>query len=389
MRVHVAPMEAMSGDLVARPVTRRNAQILTRFPVHEHSAAMWAAMWAAAVAAEFGVLVPVIFAHGAPHPGYDIAFRLLGGSFAACGLIAWHRRPDSRSGALMVAAAAGFFISPLFVQFEAPIAQTIATYLSDLWTIPFIALLLTFLTGGRVQTTIDRTLVGVFVLSLIVLQLFWMVFLDQEGNLLGVIPDDGIAHALDRTQRVLTLGGCVATVLVIAARWRVASPPRRRALLPSVGGAVALALFASLLVNDLVGTGERSELHLWLAIASLALVPALFLTGLLRSRLARAGLTDLVRSLRGMRGADLEAALARSLGDPGLVVARVAPGGGYVDARGQPSRCRRRRASDGSFPWSATGSPSPRWRTTPRSTTTRRSSRPSPPRRPSRSRTNS
>ena len=79
MRVHVAPMEAMSGDLVARPVTRRNAQILTRFPVHEHSAAMWAAMWAAAVAAEFGVLVPVIFAHGAPHPGYDIAFRLLGG----------------------------------------------------------------------------------------------------------------------------------------------------------------------------------------------------------------------------------------------------------------------------------------------------------------------
>jgi hypothetical protein len=116
MWVHLAPMEATSGVLIARPVTRRNAQVLTRFPVHEHSAVVWAAMWAAAAAAEFGVLVPVIFAHGAPHPGYDIAFRLLGGSFAACGLIAWHRRPDSRSGALMVAAAAGFFISPLFVQ---------------------------------------------------------------------------------------------------------------------------------------------------------------------------------------------------------------------------------------------------------------------------------
>jgi signal transduction histidine kinase len=336
MRVHVAPMEALSGDLVARPVTRRNAQVLTRFPVREHSAAVWAAMWAAAAAAEFGVLVPVIFAHGAPHPGYDIAFRLLGGSFAACGLIAWRRRPDSRSGALMVAAAAGFFVAPLFFQFEAPIAQTIAVLLNDIWTIPFIALLLTFLTGGRVQTLIDRVLVGVFVLALVVLQLVWMLFLDQQGNVLGVIPHDGIAHVLDRIQRVLTLGGCVATVVVIAARWRVASPPRRRALLPSVGGAVALTLFASLLVNDLIGTGTRAELHLWLAIGSLGLVPALFLAGLLRSRLARSGLADLVRSLRTMGGADLEAALARTLGDPGLVVARVAPGGGYVDARGEP-----------------------------------------------------
>jgi len=336
MRGHVAPMEAVSGDLVARPVTRRNAHVLTRFPVHEHSGAVWAAMWAAAAAAEFGALVPVIFAHGAPQKSYDIAFRLLGGSFAACGLIAWRRRPDSRSGALMVAAGAGFFVAPLFSQLDAPLAQTIAMLFTDVWTIPFIALLLTFLTGGRVQTTIDRVLVGVFVLALIVLQFIWLLFLDEEGNVLGVLPHDGIAHVLDRTQRVLTLGGCVATVVVIVARWRVASPPRRRALLPSVGGAVALALFGSLLANDLIGTGTRSELHLWLAITSVGLVPALFLAGLLRSRLARAGLTDLVRSLGGMRGADLEAALARALGDPALVVARVAPGGGYVDAGGAP-----------------------------------------------------
>jgi signal transduction histidine kinase len=334
MRVRLAPMEALSGDLVARPVSRRSAQVLSRFSAQDRPAGLWAALWAAAAVAEFGVLVPVIFAHGAPHPAFDVAFRLLGGSFAACGLIAARRRPDSRSGALMLAAAAGLFASPLLVQLDAPAAQTAAMLFTDFWTIPFVALLLTFLTGGRLVASVDRALVGLFVVPLVILQFVWMLFLDDEANLLGVLPDDGIANVLDKTQRFLTLVGCVATLVVLVARWRAASPPRRRALLPSVGGGVALALFASLLVNDLVGTGTRSELHLWLAITSLGLVPALFLAGLLRSRLARAGLTELVRSLRSMHGADLEAALARTLGDPGLLVARIGPGGGYVDARG-------------------------------------------------------
>ena len=180
MRVHVAPMEAVSGDLVARPVTRRNAQILTRFPVHEHSAAMWAAMWAAAVAAEFGVLVPVIFAHGAPHAGYDIAFRLLGGSFAACGLIAWHRRPDSRSGALMVADRARAS-SPrrCSSQFEAPIAQTSART-SRISGRPVRRAAADVPDGrpGPVERSTGCS-VGAFVLSLSSCGVVWLLFLDD------------------------------------------------------------------------------------------------------------------------------------------------------------------------------------------------------------------
>ena len=58
----------------------------------------------------------------------------------------------------------------------------------------------------------------------------------------------------------------------------------------------------------------------WLAFLSLLTIPAGFLIGLLRSRLARGGLADLFRELPSMRGAELQAALARALGDPDLTV---------------------------------------------------------------------
>ena len=337
MSVRLAPWEVATSDLAAPSADRRSAEVLSRFTVREHSVAFWAGLWLAAVAAELVVFVPVMFAHGAPHPGYDIAFRLLGGSFAACGLVAWRRRPDSHSGVLMTATGFGFFVSPLLVQLDAPVAQTAANFLTDLWTIPFIALLLTFLTAGRLRSRVDRGLVSVFVVSLLGMQFVWMLFLVDPDNVLAVLPDAGIASAVDKSQRVLTLLGCAGTFAAIAVRWRAASPPRRRALLPSIGGAVALALFASLLINDLVGTGTRSDLHLWIAIASLGLVPAAFLAGLLRSRLARAGLAELFGSMRTMRGAELQAALARAMGDPALVVARRAPGPAeYVGADGSP-----------------------------------------------------
>ena len=52
-------------------------------------------MWALAMAAAFGALVPIIFAGDAPVAGADVVYRLVGGSFAAFGLVAWHRRPES------------------------------------------------------------------------------------------------------------------------------------------------------------------------------------------------------------------------------------------------------------------------------------------------------
>ena len=111
--------------------------------------------------------------------------------------------------------------------------------------------------------------------------------------------------------------------------------PRRRALLPSLAGALVLSFFTALLLNDLI-SGTRSQTLLWLAACSLVTVPIAFLAGLLRSRLARGGLAELFLGLGTMRGGDLQAALARTLGDPQLVVAYWLPEyQSYADAAGQ------------------------------------------------------
>ena len=77
-----------------------------------------------------------------------------------------------------------------------------------------------------------------------------------------------------------------------------------------------------------VGISSRVEL------AQFGLAPDIS-RSVLRSRLARAGLAELFRELRTMRGGALQAALARTLGDPALVVAQRLPdGNGYVDGNG-------------------------------------------------------
>ena len=74
----------------------------------------------------------------------------------------------------------------------------------------------------------------------------------------------------------------------------------------------------------------------WASVIGLILTPAAILTGLLRTRLARGGFADLVVELRGLRGGALEAALARTLRDPTLVLAGWLPEyEAYVDAGGQ------------------------------------------------------
>jgi signal transduction histidine kinase len=124
-------------------------------------------------------------------------------------------------------------------------------------------------------------------------------------------------------------------VVVTANRWRVASRPRRRALLPSLGGSLSGALYSANLTSLIMGA---PSVALMTALnAALLTVPAALLWGLLRSRLARAGLADLLGELGTLRGVRLEAGLAKVLGDPGVVLAYRVPGDrSYIDGRGEP-----------------------------------------------------
>src|SRR3954464_188371 len=109
-----------------------------------------------AVAAELGALVPVVFAGDAPVEGADVVYRLVGGSFAAFGLVAWRRRPDSHSGPLMTATGFGLLVSLLLKQIHTGIALTAGEVLEDIWTPAFVALVLSFVTGGRLRSRLER-----------------------------------------------------------------------------------------------------------------------------------------------------------------------------------------------------------------------------------------
>jgi signal transduction histidine kinase len=158
---------------------------------------------------------------------------------------------------------------------------------------------------------------------------------DFDGNPLSVWPSEAAAEIVDIAQRATLLGAVVGTAVVVAARWRSASVPGRRALVPAAAGAACLLLFGWLLAAQFL-TGEKSLVLLWVAACSLLAVPVAFLVGLLRSRLARGGLADLFRGLRTMRTDDLRGALAKALGDPDLMVGYPAPAGGYADIEGRP-----------------------------------------------------
>lgn len=301
--------------------------------------ALWVLLWCAVAVAELLALLPLVTAPGSVGP-QSLVYRLVGGSFAACGLIAWHRRPDNRSGVLMTLTGFAFFVQPLLLQLDGAIPQTLGHWFADLWFLFFVPLLLTFLTRGRLQTRLDRALVGVVAAEVFVLAPLYLTVAPDVPTLLLITPHPGVAAVIDTTQRIAFAGVSLSTAAVLAARFHAATGPGRRALLPGLAGVACLLLYVALLVLDIVAGPDRTspaaEVVSWIAALSIVTVPLAFLAGLLRSRLARGGLAALFRELRTVQPPDLQPALARALGDPSLVIAFPVGGGLLTDAAGTP-----------------------------------------------------
>jgi signal transduction histidine kinase len=286
---------------VSETAHRREAQALGRFTAPELSHGLWVGLWAALAAVVTIVLWQTLTADE-DVAGFRVAFRFVGAAFVGCGLIAWRRRPDSRSGLLMTATGFLLFVEPLLAQWDAPAADTLVILLSDAWAVTIIWLLLTPLSGGRVTSTTEWVLIGAFAVEPL-LELAW---------------DITDADLFEAARALVVSLACLGVAGVIAARYVRASPPGRRALLPSVLGISSLLLFA-------FAQGAPPMWLRWLAVLSLLSIPAGFLIGLLRSRLARGGLADLFRRLPTMRSEELQPAVARALGDPSAEIVRGRP----------------------------------------------------------------
>jgi PAS domain S-box-containing protein len=144
--------------------------------------------------------------------------------------------------------------------------------------------------------------------------------------------------ALAQTANVaVALGAAALSALVflrLVRRYRAATPPLRRVIGPVY--LFTLVALVGLVVSSLVGTIDAQAGYAieFAALASLALMPIALLAGILRTRLARAGIADLAIALGN--GVPLRDALATALGDPSLDLAYwSAQRQAWVDEEGQ------------------------------------------------------
>ena len=211
---------------------------------------------------------------------------------------------------------------------------TAGIWLGDLWLLP-LAFLLAGFPLGRLDTRLDRLLVGALAVVMLPLELLWLMFLDFDDfgdagvprNVLLVADEPQIAErdrhrAADHPDQLALPRSRSCSCAASGA----ASAPLRRVLAPVLAGAAGLGAARRRLPARQVRPRTRLAVSSWRWSCSAA-VPIIFLVGLLRARLARSSIGDLLVDLRepAEPGA-LRDALARALRDPSLELAYWVPG---------------------------------------------------------------
>jgi signal transduction histidine kinase len=131
----------------------------------------------------------------------------------------------------------------------------------------------------------------------------------------------------------------------VISHWRRATPPGRRVLAPVTWTAVPMGawIMSTILAGNGLLSGTAADVINGWGYLMAATLPFGFLVGLLRTRLGRGAVADLIVQLgkRAEPAERLDVALARVLGDPSAhVLYRVPSASGrlvYVDAAGQPA----------------------------------------------------
>jgi signal transduction histidine kinase len=265
---------------------------------------------------------------------------VIGWSFAAAGLVAWWRRPDNRTGPLMVAAAFAWFGAGLNVA-DDDVLHTIGLALDALFPVLVGHLLLAFPTG-RLQARAERLVIGTGYVAATLLQIPSLLFEEQptDGprNLLVITEDQALSDLLDIVQYAVVVVIIATSVVIQWRRWGASTPPQRRAIAPVWWtGCLAFVLIAVAGGADVLGA--TSDVLDWLALLALSAVPFGFLAGLLRSRVAQADrLAGLMAQVGQAPGPDaIRGALADALGDPSVALAYWLPEPQrFVDADGRP-----------------------------------------------------
>ena len=258
-------------------------------------------------------------------------------AFTGAGLAAWARRPENRTGKLMVAYT--FMVWTIHLQ---------NTRVPLLWTTPgvlfpaaifgvLLYLILAF-PQGKLTSWLDRAIFGLAAGN-VVFQIWLFMFLDPRAlgcpdcpadlNLLLVRSDPELLTRMANLNPWWLSLVMFPMIAILLARWLRATPPARRVLGPMLIPAIVF-----LLANRVYGLAQAVSAQTfggpapqWVDVlqeieqVAVIVLPVTFLLGLLRARLRHTRVSRLVVELGDLPPpARLEEALSRALGDPSLHV---------------------------------------------------------------------
>jgi signal transduction histidine kinase len=253
------------------------------------------------------------------------------------------RDPDGQMWKLFLLYRVVTTLGVLWV-FTTSLTWTLSQLVTGLGSVVFVHLVLAF-PSGRLTDRYDRRIVLGAYAFLAATRIAWVVVWRPTPGQVGfaprnpfvVAPNDQLASLFGQVALVgLAAVLLVAVVAGLARHWRRASPALRRSLLPiTIAAPIQLGFTVAWYLAGAIPSewGELRGLLQSPVVALAGLVfPVGYLVGLVRARLARAGVADLAVELgRGVPLGGLRDALARALRDPTLVLAFPAPtGDGYV-----------------------------------------------------------
>jgi PAS domain S-box-containing protein len=296
----------------------------------------------AALAAGAVTLVVEVGSHHLRPSGVGIAVNLIVGlSFAASGVIAWARRPENNTGRLLLAVSFTWFLGLLGAANDA-VVSTIGQAGQSLVLAAFVQLVLAYPTG-RLQTRTDRRVVVSGYALAVIANVLTLMFEPHPAcakcttNVFLIADKPAVGRVVDTGANVSAAILITVVVGLLVLRYRAATPVARRVFRPiGLTGGMSLTFLAAGFAVGPIDQGVKNVL-VTIALITLASVPFWFLAGLLRSRLARGGVAQLLLDVR--ETASLEEAqdgLRRALNDPGVLLAAwVEERHGYVDPDGR------------------------------------------------------
>jgi signal transduction histidine kinase len=257
-------------------------------------------------------------------------------AFAGSAVLALSRPSLRRSGWLMAAVAATWFLSDLQLS-TVPLIWTLGWVFDSVYLAVIVQLVLSF-PEGRIWSTPARVVLAMAYIATVGMSVLAALFQPDGENLLVLDPDQARADRIGEIAAAVGVAITCAYVALIAHRLVTLQRVARRAASPLLMGALLSTpiLFVGLIASARGNTELSDRLELADRLATI-LVPLGFALGLLWSRLRHSGASSLVVELREGGPETLRDRLARALGDPTLEVAYwVAEPGRYVDADGSP-----------------------------------------------------